>query len=252
MKPAYFFILLLLFACNNAKKKIPFALKDLTATVLERNGSDVFQYWEFRNDSFLWEYEMGSIPHIEKYKDSLRMLLGDDSLAAVVKLRAEQDVTFQWDTSNGDRVNTWLVKTKQAGRTVPIRFLEAQLLNYQLGRYPLLSHPTEFHAFILQNDSLNRTRVYFASGDQRWPPQPIVILDTMVTDLQKGWKLRYHLHNHYEPKMDQCLGILAPSLADAQYYKMLAEEYKLEKALITNGFHTVEIEATEFELFRSH
>ena len=42
------------------------------------------------------------------------------------------------------------------------------------------------------------------------------------------------------------MGILAPSMTDAQYYMFLSEEYKLEESLITNGFHTVEIKRNEF------
>ncbi len=53
-------------------------------------------------------------------------------------------------------------------------------------------------------------------------------------------------------KDNNCIGILAPSLADAQYYKMLKERFKLERALITNGFNTVEIENKDFEKFESH
>lgn len=61
-----------------------------------------------------------------------------------------------------------------------------------------------------------------------------------------------HLHNHYEPESNHYIGILAPSLADAQYYKFLAQKFCLQKALITNGFHTVEIKSANFDQFDSH
>jgi len=45
---------------------------------------------------------------------------------------------------------------------------------------------------------------------------------------------------------------MAPSLADAHYFKMLRENYGVEAALITNGFTTVELKPTEFDRFQSH
>ena len=91
-----------------------------------------------------------------------------------------------------------------------------------------------------------RDRVYFAASDQPWPPKPGVILEAVKKDLKQGWTFKYHLHNHYEPISNHYLGILAPSMTDAQYYMFLSEEYKLEESLITNGFHTVEIKRNEF------
>ena len=60
------------------------------------------------------------------------------------------------------------------------------------------------------------------------------------------------MHNHYEDKETNYIGILAPSLADAQYYKMLSERFNISTALITNGFHTVEIDENQFDQFESH
>ncbi len=71
-------------------------------------------------------------------------------------------------------------------------------------------------------------------------------------DIEKGWRLKFHLHNHYEGPSNEYLGILAPSLPDAQYFKMLRDEYQIEKALITNAFHTVAIDAGDLDKFRSH
>jgi len=60
------------------------------------------------------------------------------------------------------------------------------------------------------------------------------------------------IDNHYCKKDKQYVGILAPSLADAQYYKMLKERFNVDKTLITNGFHTVEIDNQDFTRFESH
>ena len=38
---------------------------------------------------------------------------------------------------------------------------------------------------------------------------------------------------------------------DAQYFSFLSQDFNLKKALITNGFHTVEIKKEEFEKLKS-
>ena len=71
-------------------------------------------------------------------------------------------------------------------------------------------------------------------------------------DIKNGWKLFGHLHNHYNSAEENYLGVLAPSLADAHYFKGKRDYFKLEKAFITNLFNTVEIDSSEFDSFNSH
>lgn len=231
-----------------------FSLKEVHPVILEVKGKEIFQYWDLKNDSGLWRFTLGKVEALNLYKDSLRAELGEEIFAKAVKKESTQSIETQItiDSTNGDQMNSLLVHSGSLGIIRNINYLEAQLLNYQSSKYPLFSHPTEFHGFILINDSLNLVRVYFASSDQPWPPKPNIILDEMEQDLKNGWKFKYHLHNHYEPKSNNYIGIMAPSLADAQYYKMLFEEFNLEKALITNGFNTVEIRNDEFYKFKSH
>ena len=240
-------------SCRNNKTVQTFSLKDLEPVVMEYKGKEVFQYWEFENKPFLWGTALGQAIALKSYKDSLELELEPEKFRQVVEKEASQNNSLDTqDSENGDLINAQLVHSGNVGKIRTINFLEAELLNYQLIRYPLLSHPTEFHGFILLHDSLNHVRVYFAASDQPWPPKPKVILESIKKDLKQGWKLKYHLHNHYEPKSRNYIGILAPSLADAQYYKFLSEDFDLENAIITNGIHTVEIESKEFSKFMAH
>jgi len=238
--------------CQKNNKQHYFSLKTLSPSVIVSNGAEIFQYWEFKNDALLWDNNNSDLANLELYKDSLGKLLGEDSVKLLIQKVALQDISYQSiNTLNGDSINVQLVHSKATGKIRQINCLEAQVLDYQLSRYPLLSHPTEFHAFILINDSSNLVRVYFAASDQPWPPKPIVILEAIKNDLNYGWTLNYHLHNHYEPMSNNYLGILAPSMTDAQYFLFLSEEYNLKNALITNGYHTVEIKRKEFKKFRT-
>jgi hypothetical protein len=178
--------------------------------------------------------------------------LGDSVFTAVLQKRSEEQTVLNSDSVPVDLSNKELVKQGYAGDIREINYVEAQILNYQINRFPLLSHPTEFHGFITENDSLNRIRIYFGASDQPFPPKPNIILSHIEEATSKGWSLKYHVHNHYEPKSKNYVGIMAPSLADAQYYKALEKRFGLGEALITNGFTTVVLDSVNFEKFNSH
>ena len=234
------------------KTERKFSLRDLAQVMLEQKGNEVFQYWEFENKPFLWDTVPGQINALKSYRDSLEVVLGTERFGQAVQKEASQTTAADsLNSKNGDLINAQLVHSGRVGKIRAINFLEAQILNYQLMRYPLLSHPTEFQGFILLNDSLNHVRVYFGASDQPWPPKPKVIMESMVKDLKQGWKFKYHLHNHYEPKTNNYIGIMAPSLADAQFFAFLAEDYGLNTALITNGFNTVEIKREDFSKLKT-
>jgi hypothetical protein len=242
------FIIIFIMSCRDNGNDQRMSLKALPPIVIRENGTEIFQYWEFKNDPFLWDTNYVQPPALESYKDSLSKVLGKDTLQFLLHELAFQDTSYRViSTKNGDSINAQLVHAKTLGKIRPINYLEAQLLDYQISRYPLLSHPTEFHGFVLFHDTKNLVRVYFAASDQPWPPKPGVILEATKNDLKQGWVLKYHLHNHYEPKSNHYLGILAPSMTDAQYYLFLSEEYGLQQSLITNGFFTVEIRGNEFQ-----
>jgi len=239
-------------SCHSNGNAQHLSLKNLPPFVIRKNGSEIFQYWEFKNDPFLWDTNFVQPPTLKSYRDSLENVLGKDTFNLTLTSRSFQNRSYpSVNTINGDSINAQLIHSKSLGRIRPINFLEAQLLEYQLNRYPLLSHPTELHGFILLQDSLNLVRAYFAASDQPWPPKPDVILEAIKKDLKQGWTLKFHLHNHYEPKSNHYFGILAPSMTDAQYYLFLSEEYDLQQSLITNGFHTVEIKRTEFQKLKT-
>lgn len=241
-------IIISFFACQSSLNPQDLSLMTLAPVMIKRNGAERFQYWEFKNQSYLWDTNFIPPLALKSFRDSLANELGQDTFNLISTMLAYQSASYpSVKTDNGDSINAQLIHSNTVGKIRPINFLEAQLLNYQLSRYPLLSHPTEFHGMILMHDTLNLIKVYFAASDQPWPPKPAVILEAMQKDLQQGWIFRSHLHNHYEPKAHHFLGILAPSMTDAQYYQFLAEEYKVEQALITNGYHTLEIRKDEFQ-----
>jgi hypothetical protein len=248
---SFYWITFIVFLIGCAEEE-SISLTKLQPTVLQQDGSEQFQYWEVENKDFWREQRLGDVPAISEYKDSLAYELGDSVLEATIRQRKEKQSLPNDDEIPADLSNKELVKLGYVGEIREVNYLEAQVLNYQLDRFPLLGHPTEFHGFIAKNDSLNRIRIYFGASDQPWPPKPDVIISHLENALQNGWRLTHHLHNHYEPQSNNYLGIMAPSLADAHYYKAMKERFDLSKALITNGFTTVELDSATFSMFNSH
>ncbi len=252
--PIFFMLLFGVTSCSTSSSNSRFNINMQLKTSLENEGLAEFFYWDFEEDKNLWEVEIEVPVGIKNFRDSLKNILGDVKFKRVIIKESTQSLDEEelLTANDGDKRNAMMVHTGKIGHIRAINSLEAQILNYQLVKYPLISHPTEFHGFIAYNESQQKYRVYFGASDQPWPPHPDILLQQLNKDVKKGWQLKYHLHNHYEPESNNYLGILAPSMADAQYYKMLLEQFDLEKALITNGFHTVEIESKDFFSFESH
>jgi len=222
-------------------------------TILHVNGSDLFQYWDIdKNDSeFILTNERG----LDIYKDSLLQVLGKESLDNILRMERSNDGAVRVqraELQQGEIENYKLAHSGMVGTIRPINHLEYQILNYQASRYPLLSHPTEFGAFILANDKLKRLRICYAGGEKPWPPRPDVIFDHMDKVLKEDWYLSTFLHNHFEPDTAGFVGLLAPSMSDAQYFEMLRDNFKIPNVLITNGFHTVVLDSTHFYKFKQH
>lgn len=236
---------------HHQQKKLSF--DELDPKILEINGKEVFQFWEFDDHTKWWKFDVGKIESIILYQDSIKALLQSDFQSTLDKERFQNaQVAKIAKDEDRDKMNLDLVQKSLLGTIREMSYLEAQLLNYQLSQYPLLSHPTEFHAFIAKHEGNNLIRVYFAASDQGFPPQPRIIISELEKEVKNGWILHAHLHNHYGDKKSGYFGKMAPSLADAQYYKMLRDKFDIEEALITNGFSTVVIPAANFDRFESH
>ena len=221
--------------------------------VLQINGLELFQYWDLEIDAI--EYKLTTERGLENYKDSLLHILGKEELNNILAMESSNNGAIRKQRSGleqGEIDNYKLSHGGRVGEIRPINHLEYEILNYQASRYPLLSHPTEFHAFILANDKLKKLRVCFAGGDKPWPPRPNPIFDHMDKVLGGDWVLSTHLHNHFEPDSAGYVGLLAPSMSDAQYFKMLRDNYEIPNTLITNGFHTVVLDSDYFDEFKVH
>ena len=254
MKKIYLFVLLCLcIACNRSSIIKENSPKLIEPVVLNVNGPELFQYWEI--DKIDSDYILTAENGLEIYKDSLLLVLGKEKLNKILEMERSQKGAIRplrLGLQQGEHDNYIIAHSGEVGSIRPINHLEYQLLNFQASRYSMLGHPTEFGAFILSNDSLNKLRVCYAGGDKSWPPRLGLLLDYIEEVQKKDWYLSTFLHNHFEPDSAGYVGVLAPSMTDAEYFKMLRDNFDIPNTLITNGFHTVVLDSTHFDRFKQH
>ena len=141
------------------------------------------------------------------------------------------------------------------GTLRPISCLEALLVDYQARRFPMASHPTEFHAVVLERGepSNRQVRVYFAASNAPWPPKAELLFERVAADRRAGWRAVAHLHNH--PFLfsggGDIAGANAPSLTDVQFWRHLRDSLGVESARVTNGATTFEAPAAAFDILRA-
>ena len=138
-----------------------------------------------------------------------------------------------------------------AGTLRPNDCLEALLVEYQAARFPMASHPTEFHAVVMERSDAGRrwVRVYFAASSAPWPPKASLLFERAAADRAAGWRAVAHLHNHpFEfANGGDIAGANAPSLTDVQFWRHLRDSLGIESARVTNGFATFEAPAAAFD-----
>ena len=237
-------------SCVHTKDSTVFPLTEASATVLLKKDKSLFQYWELKDHHFLEDYNLGELPSLESYKDSVSNEIGKSAMDAQIMLESKQLENIKHVEKGLE--NHELIHRGSVGNIRKINFIESQILNFQITRFPLFTHPTEFHAFFMTNDSHGVVRVYFAASDQPWPPKATPLIVEIEKLLTEGWHLTSHLHNHYESKSNKYIGMMSASLADVHYFKILKQRFNLPEAKITNGFHTLIIDAKDFETLNSH
>ena len=249
------FVINLFFSCTQPEKPVVFNLKELEPIVLKSEPPELHQYWEIQDHPAVWSLELPRLPALQAYRDALGMLLGKSVLDSLVGQQKTVLPGHDFGSEKDSLPNWEFIHAGNAGTIRPINSLEAQLLDYQLGRYQMIGHPTEFVSYVLKNDSLNLLRIYFTASDTPWPPKWHPVSAHYEPAVESGnWKMLQAIHNHYSdpPPKGNYLGVLAPSLADAHLFKNYLKAFDLKEAPITNGFHTVVLSGDDFEKMDSH
>jgi hypothetical protein len=219
--------------------------------VLRQAADTVEQSWTFEAARLPERVTVSRLPALSAFLDTVRTRVGALDARALLERQIGYYAGRPDSDSQGEAANGRLVLGGSAGRLRPIDCLEALLVDYQAARFPMASHPTEFHALLMERSDAGRrwVRVYFAASSAPWPPKANRLFERVAADRAAGWRAVAHLHNH--PFLfaggGDIAGANAPSLTDVQFWRHLRDSLGIESARVTNGFATFEAPAAAFE-----
>ncbi len=215
--------------------------------ILRSEDRLLFQRWDVEAHPALERDALPASAALHAFREGIRARLSVDPLEILERQRAH--------VRGSDLENVRLVLEEGVGRLRPISCLEALLLAGQAERTagrgePMLDHPTEFLAFVLERGE--RIRIYTYTVDQPGIGGLSILDEPLEEDLAAGWRVRASIHNHnFFPASPAVLGGVAPSGADVQALRSARDRYGMERAIITNGFHSLEMDGASLDRFRT-
>jgi hypothetical protein len=223
--------------------------------VLRQAADTVYQSWTYDAGQMPERVELSRLPALSAFLDTVRSRVGALDARALLERQAAYYASRPDSDSQGEAANGRIVLAGSAGTLRPASCLEALLVEAQAARFPMASHPTEFHALVMERVAAGtrQVRVYFAGSSAPWPPKANLLLDHVQADRRDGWRAVAHLHNH--PFLfgsgGDIAGANAPSMTDVQFWRYLRESFGIESARVTNGFATFEAPAAAFGQLRA-
>jgi hypothetical protein len=218
--------------------------------VLRQAADTIYQSWTFEAALLPAEVMLSRLPALSAYLDTVRARVGPLDARAQLDRQVAYYAARPDSDSQGEAANGRLVLAGAVGALRPIDCLEALLVDYQAARFPMASHPTEFHAVVMERGDAGgrQVRVYFAASSAPWPPRATLLLDHAEADRRDGWRAVAHLHNHpfLFASAGDIAGANAPSLTDVQFWRHLRDSLGVESARVTNGFATFQAPAAAF------
>ncbi len=140
-----------------------------------------------------------------------------------------------------------LIIDQKVGSIRSINCLESFLYDSHLKRF---SRSSEFQVFSYTRSGHDKIRLLVTSQDDSSSVSSgRRILKLREDYLKIGWKLNFHLHNHpfaFDNPYGDVAGTVIPSEPDSATYRTLKKEEGLKEALLTNGFSTFVLKASEF------
>lgn len=118
--------------------------------------------------------------------------------------------------------------------------------------WPLWDAGSEAGAAVLLRESGGQTelRAYIVTQDAVAGVPDNQYIQLAAADLSEGWTFFAHFHNHFYASDNpyDLAGTTIPSDPDISTYQSLAAQYGIEEAWISNGVHSLVLEAAEFDL----
>lgn len=196
--------------------------------IVYRGQGETHLSWQFQSTEALWGYELTPSADLQAY---------DDWLEAGRKEPYESPQLSDLE----HRINA-AVGGGRLGVIRPLNCLEATLLARQV-RLTGPARMREFLAFVLRRDAPARTKIYWLSGPDEFPPKADRIQPLIRQDLEAGWRLHAIVHNHTGPAP-----VAAPSGSDAHYALSWAGG-GAERFIVLGGLRAFDVSAPELRVF---
>lgn len=223
--------------------------------VLRQAADTVYQSWTYDAAQMPERVTLSRLPALSAFMDTARARAGTLDPRALLERQVAYYAGRPDSDSQGEAANGRMVLGGSLGTLRPANCLEALLVETQAARFPMASHPTEFHAIVMERMDAGRrwVRVYFAGSGAPWPPKANLLLEHVAEDRREGWRAVAHLHNHpFEfASGGDIAGANAPSMTDVQFWRYLRDDYGIESARVTNGFATFTAPAASFARLRT-
>ncbi len=148
-----------------------------------------------------------------------------------------------------------LIIDGKIGIVAPMSCLESLAFDIQNRQFPLSEISSEMETMVLSREisGTEVLRVYVHTVATPFVPKSPELVAMIERDVADGWQLAAHLHNHpflFNNSSGDIAGIVAPSEGDVLSHIELRDELALGEAWITNGIHTLRVEADELEKLR--
>lgn len=224
-------------------------------TIVSQGEHEFHQFWLVDNDEVFASNKMPSSAALSDYLSIVKINIPDTSPNALLSKQYNDFINSGAPTLIEEAPNMLLAMNKTAGTFHSINCLEALLLSQQVDRGLSWDNPMEFSAFILKNVIDTKLKIYYSTNDRPGGKINAQVMDLIQTDISNGWVLLNHLHNHdfNMPVSNEItlVGGPSPSLTDVQLYRDFYSSLGLNSASVTNGFDTLYINHTEFNIFHT-
>ena len=196
--------------------------------VVYQAEGEIHLSWEFASTEALWEYGFRHSADLRRYDEWLRTNPREQGQPANLS-------DFE------HRINA-AVRHGRLGVVRPLNCLEASLLARQI-RLTSPEQMREFVAYVLRKETPEKTKIYWLSGPDEFPPKADRVQPLIRRDVQAGWRLYAVVHNHTGPAP-----VAAPSGSDAQYGLSWADE-GAERFIVLGGLRAFDVSAPELRAF---
>ena len=226
-------------------------------TVVFKADHELHQIWIEENKDIFSSTQMPHVVSFTKYLASIKSKLSN--LAPDFLLRKQYDDFLNSGLPEviAEAPNMLISLDSRFASLHPVTCLEALLLSQQADRGLSWETPMEFSAFLLEKADATKKfiRIYYSTNDRPGGKINSKVMDLIQADLNHGWILANHLHNHNfnmsASDKVTLVGGPSPGLSDVALYKDIQKSMGLKSAAVTNGFNTLSIDGDHFNDFHS-